>query len=532
GRTDRRTDFEAFMGIPFAKPPVGELRFSHPQPYPQWTDILNATQHKEDCIQKSALVANSKITGSEDCLYLNVYRPIVGDNKHLKLPVMVFIHGGAWLSGTHNPLFLGPEYFMDTEEVVLVTISYRLGIFGFLSTNDNVVPGNFGMKDQTLALRWIQQNIADFGGDPQQVTIFGQSAGAGSTHMHMLSKHSEGLFQAAISISGLATLPIGIQTDPLRVARLTAEHCHIPHAYNISSLELLQALRYADIELLFAAADKIKYWEIYPQIIYSPVVENFKSPDAFITEHPRDILAKGSYKPTRFMTGIVPQDGAVMSIPLWELEHLRKSFNKDFDHLLEKSLQLPHFNRSHLDWAMEMIVDEYFEGRHELSKQGSLEVYNDYVFGYPFYETARSFVQTVDTQKYPLSLYIFNYKGPYSYAPIFGGNMPNLDYGVVHCDDLIYLFRMPAVFPDFSKNSTDAQVSQALVKDFVDFAANRNTATNPKCTKDNFPLNSLNSMCDYVSYQNGPSGSFMVKTDDKFNIPAPDGVIKSNRYLS
>ncbi|XP_075165627.1 juvenile hormone esterase-like [Haematobia irritans] len=512
----RIESFEAFMGIPFALPPLGELRFKHPQPYPKWPGTLNATQHRDDCIQKNDILPNPQISGVEDCLYLNVYRP-KQTSKNSKLPVMVYIYGGGWLSGTHNPSLLGPEYFMDTQEVVLVTISYRVGIFGFLSTNDSIIPGNFGMKDQTLALKWVQRHIAAFGGDPKQVTIFGQSAGGGSTHMHMLSKHSEGLFQAVISISGLATLPLAIQPDPLKVARATAEQCNVTNAHNISSTKLLAALQSMDIERLFAAGDKLKYWEHHPLTLYSPVVENFDSPNAFLTRHPNDIIAKGDYKPTRFMTGIVPDDGAVLSIAIWDDERKRISFNNDFDHLLELALQFPsHLNRSRLDWAMEKIANEYFDGRHELSKQGILDVYTDRMFAHPMYDVAKTFVQTIDTKKYPLNLYIFNYTGPYTYTPIFSGNMPNTDYGVVHCDELIYLFRMPAVFPDFPKTSTEAKMSQTLVENFVNFAANRYSG--PECIRANFPTNSEDSICSYVSYQNGPSNAFVVKTDNKFNV--------------
>ncbi|XP_059225434.1 juvenile hormone esterase isoform X1 [Stomoxys calcitrans] len=328
------------------------------------------------------------------------------------------------------------------------------------------------MKDQTLALKWVQQNIASFGGDPKRVTIIRHSAGGGSTHMHMLSKHSEGLFQAVVSLSGLATIPAAIQRDPLSLARTTAEKCNIPNAHNISSMELLQGFQSLDIETIFAAVEQIGNG-----VIYTPVVENFNSSNAFFTQHPSNILTKGDYRPTRFMTGILPDDGAVMSIPIWEFENMRNLFNSDFDNFLESSLLLPtHFNRSHLNGAMERIIGEYFNGRHELSKKGILNVCNDQMFIHPFYDLARTFVHTVDTNVHPLHLYVFNYTGPYTYASVFSGNMSNLDYGVVHSDELMYLFRMPAIFPDFSKNSTDAKLSQTLVRHFVNFAANRNSS--------------------------------------------------------
>lgn len=117
------------------------------------------------------------------------------------LPVMVFIHGGYFMSGSSNPY--RAEYFMD-EDVVLVTFNYRVGSFGFLNTGDDILRGNQGMKDQVLAMRWVQANIRNFGGDPGRVTVFGSSAGAASVHYHLLSRMSRGLFQRAISQSGTA----------------------------------------------------------------------------------------------------------------------------------------------------------------------------------------------------------------------------------------------------------------------------------------------------------------------------------------
>lgn len=108
---------------------------------------------------------------------------------------MVFIHGGAFFAGGINPAIVGPEYFMDSGDVILVAMQYRLGALGFLATGDSSSPGNFGLKDQTMALKWVQDNIGKFGGDPEAVTIFGVSSGGASTHMHMLSPLSASRFR-------------------------------------------------------------------------------------------------------------------------------------------------------------------------------------------------------------------------------------------------------------------------------------------------------------------------------------------------
>lgn len=144
-------------------------------------------------------MSESTVSGEEDCLYLNVYRPHHHQHHHehyanQTLPVIVFIHGGAFFAGSAHPKITGPEYFMDSGAVVLVTIAYRLGAFGFFSTGDAAAPGNFGLKDQVMALRWVQQNIGRFGGDSSSVTIMGVSAGGASVHMHMISPLSQGMF--------------------------------------------------------------------------------------------------------------------------------------------------------------------------------------------------------------------------------------------------------------------------------------------------------------------------------------------------
>lgn len=143
-----------------------------------------------------------KVSGEEDCLYLNVYVPVLTNSTKL-LPVLFAIHGGAYQFGS---ALTGPKFLMD-HDVIHVAINYRVGIFGFLSTEDHILPGNMGLKDQSMALRWTWENILAFGGDPRKITIIGISAGAASVHYHYLSPMSKGLFQNGISMSGTAFGP-------------------------------------------------------------------------------------------------------------------------------------------------------------------------------------------------------------------------------------------------------------------------------------------------------------------------------------
>jgi para-nitrobenzyl esterase len=194
-----------YLGIPYAAPPVGDLRWRPPQPHARWATPLDATHFANHCPQQGSLVGGAST--NEDCLYLNVYTPNLGNGKgHAKhLPVMFWIHGGALTSGESEDY--DPTRLVHQDRVV-VTINYRLGWLGFLAhpaltaESPNHASGDYGLMDQQAALRWVKRNIAKFGGDPGNVTIFGQSAGGQSVYAQLASPLAAGLFQRAIPQSG------------------------------------------------------------------------------------------------------------------------------------------------------------------------------------------------------------------------------------------------------------------------------------------------------------------------------------------
>lgn len=187
-----------FQGIPYMKAPVGKLRFRDPQLPEKWSEPLDATNEPP-----SYFSFHSSKSGQEDAGVLNVFVPITVQSE--LLPVLVYLYGGGFQMGSSKTDFYGPDYFME-KDVVLVTINYRPGPIGFLCLNDAslCVPGNAGLKDQCLALKWVQENIKNFRGNPENVTLFGDSAGGASTHYHMISDQSKGLFHKAIIMSGCA----------------------------------------------------------------------------------------------------------------------------------------------------------------------------------------------------------------------------------------------------------------------------------------------------------------------------------------
>ena len=199
---------DSYKGIPFAEPPVGELRWRPPMPIAAWQGVRDVTAMQHDCMQlpaPSEAAPGGTTTPSEDCLYLNVWAPTGSHGKHLA--VMVWIYGGGFLNGGASPAVYDGTAFAQ-RGVVLVTFNYRLGRFGFfahpaLTAEQSTGPlGNYGYMDQIAALKWVQRNISAFGGDPARVTIFGESAGGSSVLTLMTSPMARGLFAQAIVESG------------------------------------------------------------------------------------------------------------------------------------------------------------------------------------------------------------------------------------------------------------------------------------------------------------------------------------------
>lgn len=193
-----------YRGIPYAAPPVGDLRWRLPQPAPKWDGVRAADQFGRACIQTNAAIANLPAP-SEDCLYLNVWTPAKSAAE--KLPVLVWIHGGGFVAGAPAEKLYHGEWLAN-KGVVFVSVAYRLGVFGFLAhpelsaESPHHVSGNYGLLDMIAGLQWVQRNIGAFGGDPRKVTIQGESAGAAAVSILCASPLSKGLFRAAIAESG------------------------------------------------------------------------------------------------------------------------------------------------------------------------------------------------------------------------------------------------------------------------------------------------------------------------------------------
>jgi para-nitrobenzyl esterase len=232
-----------FKGVPFAQPPVGDLRWQEPQPVKNWTGTRAAREFGPRCMQARIfddMVFRSNGV-SEDCLYLNVWTPAKSNRE--QLPVLVYFYGGGFVSGdSSEPRYDGES--MAAKGIVVVTVNYRLGVFGFMAHPDltkespHKASGNYALLDQNAALRWVRQNIASFGGDPKHVTIAGESAGSVSVSAQMASPLSKDLIAGAIGESGAITGTL----SAVPLAQAEAEGAKFAAGLNASSLADLRAI--------------------------------------------------------------------------------------------------------------------------------------------------------------------------------------------------------------------------------------------------------------------------------------------------
>ena len=264
GKTINEGKVKAFLGLPYAAPPVGDLRWKAPEPPAKWKDLHDGMHYGARCFQGYVFadMVFQDAGPSEDCLYLNVFTP-ASAKAGSKLPVMFWIHGGGYTGGSASePRHNGD--FLPLKGVVLVTINYRLGVFGFLATSDLAKEaggptGNYGLLDMVAALQWVKANIAQFGGDPGNVTIFGESAGSFAVSTLMAAAPAQGLFQKAIGESG-AAFSDALPTQTPRGCRESRSR-HGRQSLGASTLAELRAMpRRADLMRPRKTARRISRW--------------------------------------------------------------------------------------------------------------------------------------------------------------------------------------------------------------------------------------------------------------------------------
>ena len=240
---------DEYLGVPYAAAPVDELRWLPPRPHGPWQGVLEAFNFGSECTQPGS--SPDETAGSENCLFLNVYRPHhrPGKNSPRRLPVMVWIHGGALtiLSGAFDV----PPKMLEDGNVIVVSMNYRLGVLGFFAhptlDAEGHLNANYGLMDQQFALRWVRRNIAAFGGDPHRITIFGTSAGALSVYSHLASPTAAGLFQRAIAQSGSYEGQVSYQKSIVPISAAETAGVAFANKFGCSTASCLRAVPAAQL---------------------------------------------------------------------------------------------------------------------------------------------------------------------------------------------------------------------------------------------------------------------------------------------
>lgn len=308
GVESNNKDVVVYKGVPFAAPPVGELRWQAPAPVIPWKGVKVCDEFKNGAVQFNSVPGDfywheyyteGDAPFSEDCLYLNIWAP----KKPGKYPVAVWIHGGAFQGGwSFEKEFDGDEW--ASRGVILVTIDYRLGPFGYIrhpliDANCPEAAGNYGTMDQIEALRWVSRNIAGFGGDPQNVTVFGQSAGGLSVMALSVSPLAEGLFQKAIIESGGACSPYCAFFDIKTAEQMTAASEYGMNAIGLNTLEEMYA---ADADKILSSVIAIRDGLKTP-FAYWPSVNENVLPKSFM-----EAFADGTLADVPYMIGGTKDD--------------------------------------------------------------------------------------------------------------------------------------------------------------------------------------------------------------------------------
>ncbi|XP_069986152.1 juvenile hormone esterase isoform X2 [Penaeus vannamei] len=444
--------YYVFRSIPYAEPPVGERRFKPPIPPSASGRVSNHLRWPPSCpqvIKEKQLKGVREIMGEEDCLYLNVFTPSMQVKKY---PVMVYIHGGAFLTG--NASRHDPKLFMD-QDIVVVIIQYRLGVLGFLSTEDEVLPGNLGLMDQTLALRWVRENIARFGGDATRVTVCGLSAGAASAHMHLFNPHAEGLFSRAILMSGSALCPWALRKGHRKVAMTIGESLNCksdPRAAGgvEKSKRLLECLRRAPLTELVSSFMAFQVWNSLPWETV-PRVDGDYLPD-----HPARLLAQGRFHDVSIVTGVNLHEGRLVTQGMFSNPEVFRALATNFDSLAP-SVALLFQEGDYWPRSLARRAFQYYLGGTEISASSHAdEVALTQLFGDRFFKIPHDDTWNI-TWRHLRTGRVFTYELLYSRGQKW----------VVHPAILQYLFPYTDGQP---LTGADKQLSDTLLRLWVNFA--------------------------------------------------------------
>lgn len=457
----------AFLGIPYGKSPVGKLRFRAPEPIEGWEGLKDGTKISNSCYQvpdtaykgfKGSEMWNPNTHLSEDCLYLNVWSPHFDkpqlDSSAL-VPVLVWIYGGGFNGGTSSLDIYDGQYLCKSEGVVVVSMNYRLGAHGFLSLPDNKnIRGNAGLLDQRLALQWVANNIAAFGGDPSKVTLFGESAGAASVGFHLLSPGSQGLFQRAVMQSGSPNAPWATisQKEAWNRARKLATALGCP----TDGPRMEACLQKADPWELSLKSYDVLPTPTFTPLPFVPVVDGVFLPDTVDM-----LLNSGSLGKHDVLFGLNKDEGTyflMYGMPGFSLSDESLITRKDF--LDGVALALPNLRAEVKDTA----IFEYTDWTDENNRTKNRDLLGGLVGDYMFcsvLEFAHRYAQRGGKS----FLYLFDHRSSVNPWPTWMGAM--------HGYEIEFVFGMPLnTLLGYTKN--EVNMTRKFMKHWANFASKGN----------------------------------------------------------
>lgn len=473
--------FHGFRAVPFAKPPIGDLRFQIPEDPEPWQGIRRSSNFTQiTCAQMNF---HEIIEGVEDCLYLNVFTTNI--NAKEPLPVIVWLHGGGFFAGGGGTKIYGPEFFME-HDLVFVSPNYRLGALGFFTLETEDAPGNIGLRDQLKALKWVQKNIHLFGGNPNRVTVMGESAGSMSAMYLMMSPKSQGLFHGIIALSGsfISSYTHWDKHPRLYGHRLAKDlDCDSNSSKEIvSCLQKLPVVKFQEKTQHF-----LQYLWTGPNV-WMPVVDGHFSSDPLLPKKPIDILRAKEYNQMPVIMGTNSEEGAFnMCGYLKGIIHL-----EDVEERWDQLAPLILFHRS-----MDEITDKDIELARRVRKFyfGDNPISLDMIKEYANMMGDHMFISGVDqtikllskTNDYPVYQYMYSHKGSFTTVDpfvlpewqfllkvglkyYFDIDIWNQGLGVSHADELFIMFQ-PHILPWNSLFTEDDRlVSKRITSLFYNFA--------------------------------------------------------------
>lgn len=403
------------------------------------------------------------IEGDENCLFLNIYTKSLQSNS--KLPVMVYIHGGGYLSGSGDSNFLGPQYFLQ-HDVLLVTFNYRLEVLGFLCLDTPEVPGNAGLKDQLAALRWVKDNIRNFGGDSDNITLFGESAGGASVIYHLQNPRTEGLFHKAIAQSGVTltdwaqgvdgrsrAFKVGktLGKDTNDAAELLEFLCGVPaiKLTKMTTNTLMNDERHRGLPLHFV-----------------PVVEKkFENIEPFITEDPLSVVVQGKLRKVPLIVGYNSAEGIVV---LGDQIKKKDFYNENPHYLLPRVVARRLSEEKLVEFGDK--VKKFYVGSGNFGPENLeslVNVNSDILFAYGVHR----FVNLYSQLNKDVFMYVFDTVTELNIVKQMSG-FPHAK-GMCHADDLFYFFHSIITSDDYEEQERLRDIVFRVTKLWVDFAKNR-----------------------------------------------------------